>query len=174
MTEITHEDVAQRLIRALRLDTAMGDRERGALRAKILWPDYLHDRADLNSQAENAIWLKQVEMDAARVRSWDTKAARDDYLEVMGWIVELGRLGLESRRRVRKRRERSLSLVEFIRRVALDWDFKTIGHRDGTNDEGARRRWNGVIVVTADVANGRIGGLVLRDAAGLERRKEMV
>ena len=77
------------------------------LRAKIMWPDYMHDRADLNSQAENAIWLRQIENDAARLRSWDTRAAREDYLEVMGWLVEMGRLGIESRRRYRKRRERA-------------------------------------------------------------------
>ena len=92
MNGITSEEAAGRIVRAMRLDCVMRDDERSALRVKIPWPAYTYDRADRNSQAENYSWLRQIEADAARRRSWDTMAARTDYLEVMSWICEVDRL----------------------------------------------------------------------------------
>lgn len=170
MSEITHEQVAARLVRALRLDTVMRDEERLALRSKVMWPGYVHDRSDRNSQAENYAWLKQLEADEMRRRSWDTRPAREDYLDVMGWLVEAARIGGSGQRTVRRRQRKGIELLghmtEFCRRVALDWDWHSIARWEHKVErpsdyqvERARRHWHELVVVIADVANGRIGAL---------------
>ncbi len=170
MSEITHEDVAMRLVRALRLDSVMRDDERSSLRGKVLWPSYLHDRADRNSQAENYAWLRQIEADQMRRRSWDTRPAREDYLDVMGWLVEAARVGGSSRRTVRRRQRAGADLLEhmteFCRRVALDWDWHSIARWEHKVErptawqvERASRHWHELVIVLCDVANGRIGAL---------------
>jgi hypothetical protein len=207
MNELTHEDVAFRLVRAMRLDTVMRDDDRLTLRAKVLWPSYAYDRADLNSQFENSIWLRQIEADAARRREWDNRPARNDYLEVMSWLVELLRLtetplteeqkkealrlrslGLHWRMIARRlgvaanavarffgirrgvfEEEGSLSYAELSRRVALDWDWDSIGRADQSDAATAKRRWAGMINVMTDIVNGGLGELYL--APGVLRVK---
>lgn len=167
MTEIGQEEVAGRLVRALRLDSVLPNAERGVLRAKVLWPSYSYDRADLNAQFENEAWLRQIAADAARRREWDTRPARQDYLEVMAWLCEMTRLGVETRRTVRRKAaDVGLPMVEFVRRVALDHDWWSIAMAEAGGErpsrygaENARRRWAGVVMVATDVVNGRIGSL---------------
>ena len=161
MTEISNDEVAQRLVRALRRDTVDPDRDRLRLRVKVLWPHYTHDRADRNAQAENDVWLRQVEVDDLRRRQWLAACSPDEYDQTMAWLVEMVRLGVETRRSVRKRRDGGLSVVEFVRCVARDWDWRSIAKADHSNSDNARRRWAGIVMVAADVANGRIGALRL-------------
>lgn len=208
VSEILNETVAARLVRALRLDSVMVDVERSRMRPKVLWPHYNYDRGDRISQAENHLWLEQLETDEARRRSWRTKAAWDDYLEVMGWLVEIDRLtrieltederaavdaeralgksyrmiarklGLHAPavaahlglRRGREER-RGLSNAEFVRRVALEWDFQSIARADNSKADSARTRWAAIVQVASDVVNARIGSLY--SAPGMLRRERL-
>lgn len=174
MNGISDEEVAHRLVRALRLDTVMRDDDRLALRVKVLWPAYEHDRADLNCQEENRVYLRQLEADAVRRRRWDSRDARDDYLVVMGWLVPMRSLTEEQKQQVlamRKLRRdyrviarsigaapwlvaeylglkvtrQSVSEAEFVRRVAWDWDWKSISRFNHSDEAAAQRRWAAIV-----------------------------
>lgn len=157
---VEREDVERRLLRAVRLDIAMQDNERSALRIRINWPAYVHDRADLNCQAENAGYLAEIEREARTRRQWDTRAAHDDYLTAMGWLSRMMRDGLAPKR-LRKRRsgKRALRADEFCRMVAWGHSFKTIGDEDGSSESQAARRWAGIIDACHAIANGWDGKL---------------
>lgn len=202
MAGISQEEVAARLVRALRLDSVMRDEERNVLRAKVAWPSYNYDRGDINAQYENHQWLRQLEADAARRRSWDTRAARSDYLTVMAWVVEMERISggiltSDEQAAIRELRGRGvpyrliarkvgrparvvgaflgirrgkgerqgLTMVEFVRHVALEIDWESIAEKDGgkgAKADGAKLRWAGIVAVAADVVNGAVGHLEMR------------
>lgn len=151
-------DVERRLIRAIRLDIAMPDREHAALHVKANWPAYVHDRADLNCQAENADYLAELRRDAKRLREWDTRPAREDYLDAMGWLTRKVRERLIAARlrgqKPTRKKGKGLDEVRFARLVAWGHSFKTIGEQDGTSEQQAARRWAGIVETCHAIANG--------------------
>lgn len=152
--EISRGEVEMRIVRAWRYDIAMPDRERAQLASKICWPAYTHDRGDLNAQAENAAYLAEIERDASRRRSWISKAAENDYLTAMGWVRDVAARGLKPRRMRKSKKGRSLDIRQFCRLVAWGHTWKTIGEADGTNGDGAARRWGGIVEACHAIANG--------------------
>jgi len=137
---IEPEDVQRRVARALKTLWALPDKERAMLAKQTQWPfATIDDRGDLNSQAENAAYL--AELDAERLNRFrPTPADIADLHTALRWF---NALGLDEKLRVQLIRKGRMPLSP--EQWLIWWrvkglSFASIARRTNTNDETARRR----------------------------------
>jgi len=137
---IEPEDVQRRIERALRTLWAIPDKERAMLAKQTQWPfATVDDRGDLNSQAENAAYL--AELDAERLNRFrPTSADITDLHTALSWFNAL-RLDEKTRVQLIRKGRQPLSPEQWL----IWWrvkglSFASIARRTSTNDETARRR----------------------------------
>lgn len=138
---IEPEDVERRVERALKTLWALPDKERAMLARQTQWPfATVDDRGDLNSQAENAAYLAEIEAERLN-RFKPTPADIADMHTALRWFNALG-LDEKTRKQIILKGRLPLSPDQWLIWLRVKGlSFASIARRRNLpNDETARRR----------------------------------
>jgi hypothetical protein len=130
--EDAHGEIWRRIVRALEVDKALGDREAGWLKVGSWWPATRPGPGDYPPEAVTRDRPKPSEV--------------TDYLVVMPWLARLER---EDTARGVEPRERHLRV---LRLRAYGLSFRSVGDKIGRSEDTARKRWGDALRLVAGFA----------------------
>lgn len=143
---ISRDDIERRVLRAILTLRAQPDREAGWQRVKALWPGQFDVMASLvkaqmlrPDRSKPRLKLRASDLDDFHVGPEDYEPVRHqfqpthadvtDYLTALGWAATLTQAD-----------------YRIVCLVAFEWDFRSIGRREGRDDVWARNRYAAAIL----------------------------
>lgn len=150
---VSRDDVERRVLRAILTLAAQRDQEAVWLKVRSTWPKQFEVMAGLVKQQilrpdrnRKRVGLRAADFDDVHVGPEDYEPVRRrfepthddvaDYLTALGWAAKL-----------------SARDYDILARVALEWDFRSIGRKWGRHDDWARSRYAAAVLVCWRQAN---------------------